>query len=99
MKDIIDSFSKELTDHLYAEIDVMLKLNDLDSLGVGQAWDKAETIAKQAGNIAMLVSLSCYTHPSPAHILGHPSTESEVPQTTDPKLLVRRVPLCPRMRR
>lgn len=99
MKDIIDSFSKELTDHLYAEIDVMLKLNDLDSLGMGQAWDKAETIAKQAGNIAMLVSLSCYTHPSPAHILGHPSTESEVPQTTDPKLLVRRVPLCPRMRR
>ena len=90
MKDIIDSFSKELTDHLYAEIDVMLKLNDLDSLGVGQAWDKAETIAKQAGNIAMLVSLSCYTHPS---------TESEVPQTTDPQLLVRRVPLCPRMRR
>lgn len=62
MEDIINSFSKELTDHLYAEIDLLLKLDDLDSQGLGQTWDKAENIAKQTGNIAMLVSVT-----SPAH--------------------------------
>ncbi|KAK7743371.1 hypothetical protein SLS62_010645 [Diatrype stigma] len=54
MKDVIDSFSKELTDHLYAEIDVLLKLGDLDSVGLQNTWDRAENIAKQTGNIGML---------------------------------------------
>ncbi|KAI8954413.1 hypothetical protein F4801DRAFT_502314 [Xylaria longipes] len=31
MKQIMDSFSKDLTDHLYAEIGVFLELGDLDS--------------------------------------------------------------------
>ncbi|RYO87412.1 hypothetical protein DL766_005457 [Monosporascus sp. MC13-8B] len=56
MKDIIDSFSKELTDHLYAEIDVLLELKDLDSLGLKKTWDQAENVAKQTGNIGMLSS-------------------------------------------
>lgn len=63
MKEIIDLFSKELTDHLYAEIDVLLKLSDLDSVGLQKTWDEAENIAKQTGNIGMLVS--SIRHPPP----------------------------------
>lgn len=56
MKAIIDSFSSRLTDHLYAEVDVFLTLNDLDSVGLKKVWDEGENIAKQSGNLAMLVS-------------------------------------------
>ncbi|KAI2603747.1 hypothetical protein GGR54DRAFT_633623 [Hypoxylon sp. NC1633] len=54
MKEIIDSFSKHLTDHLYAEIDVFLGLKDFDSLGLKKIWDQSEEVAKQTGNIGML---------------------------------------------
>ncbi|KAI1386463.1 uncharacterized protein F4822DRAFT_410127 [Hypoxylon trugodes] len=54
MKEIIDSFSKHLTDHLYAEIDVFLSLKDLESTGLRKTWDRGESVAKQSGNIKML---------------------------------------------
>jgi len=56
MKKIIDSFSKHLTDHLYAEIEVFLGLKDLDSAQFKKTWNKAEEIAKASGNIGLLVS-------------------------------------------
>ena len=56
MKQIIDSFSKNLTDHLHAEIDVILGLGDLDGPGLKKTWKEAENIAKQTGNIGMMVS-------------------------------------------
>ena len=58
MKDIIDSFSKALTDHLYAEIEVLLGLGHLDSAGLRETWDKAEKIAQANGNLGLLVSLA-----------------------------------------
>lgn len=58
MKEIIDSFSKPLTDHLYAEIDQFLRMGNLDSAGLRKTWDLAEKIATQTGNIGMLVSLN-----------------------------------------
>ncbi|KAK6957402.1 hypothetical protein Daesc_000186 [Daldinia eschscholtzii] len=54
MKEIIDSFSKELTDHLYDEINVFLGLKTMDSTALKKTWDKSEEVAKQAGNIGML---------------------------------------------
>lgn len=60
MKGIIDSFSKHLTDHLYAEIDSFLAMEDLDSAALKKTWEKAVDIAKKTGNLAMLVS-----HPLP----------------------------------
>ncbi|KAI6084962.1 hypothetical protein F4821DRAFT_261497 [Hypoxylon rubiginosum] len=54
MKEIIDSFSKHLTDHLYAEIDEFLNMKDLDDVGLRKTWDRAEDVAKQTGNIGML---------------------------------------------
>jgi hemerythrin HHE cation binding domain-containing protein len=82
MKDIIDSFSGPLTDHLYAEIDVLLALGHLDGDKLRQTWDKADTIAKQTGNIAMLVSLEI------PHICR---------SAADGRLLVRHLPLSPRL--
>ena len=64
MKDIIDSFSQELTDHLYAEIELLLKLDSLDSVGLRKVWDEAEKVAQQRGNISMLVSLLGVLFPS-----------------------------------
>lgn len=58
MKDIIDSFSKALTDHLYAEIEVLLGLGHLDSAGLRETWDKAEKIAQANGNLGLLVSFA-----------------------------------------
>lgn len=55
MKEIIDGFAKPLTDHLYAEIDTILAMSDLDSDGLKKVWSRSEDIAKQNGNIAMLV--------------------------------------------
>jgi hemerythrin-like domain-containing protein len=57
MEEIIDSFSKYLTDHLYAEINVFLGMKDLDSEGLKKAWMAAEKVAQANGNIGMLVSL------------------------------------------
>lgn len=56
MKEIIDSFSKHLTDHLYAEIDIFLGMDDIDGAGMRRTWEKAEKIAQQTGNLGMLVS-------------------------------------------
>jgi hemerythrin-like domain-containing protein len=56
MKAILDSFSKHLADHLYAEIDVFLSMQDLDGDLLKKTWGSAEGIAKQSGNLAMLVS-------------------------------------------
>ena len=55
MEEIINSFSKDLTDHLYAEIDLLLGMGDIDGEGLKKIWEKAQKAAKQAGNIAMLV--------------------------------------------
>ncbi|KUI73174.1 hypothetical protein VM1G_09146 [Cytospora mali] len=55
MKEIVDSFSKELMDHLYAEIEVFLTMKDLDSAGLKKTWDKGETIAKKHGSLSRRV--------------------------------------------
>ncbi|KAI0103761.1 hypothetical protein GGR51DRAFT_523272 [Nemania sp. FL0031] len=57
MKLIIDSFSKNLTDHLYAEIGVFLELGDLDSDEYKKTWSKAEAVAKQSGNLTLLFEM------------------------------------------
>ncbi|KXJ88328.1 hypothetical protein Micbo1qcDRAFT_190081 [Microdochium bolleyi] len=57
MKHIIDSFSKALTDHLYAEIEVLLKLGHLDSEGLKKTWIKAEDIAKAKGGLSLLYTV------------------------------------------
>lgn len=60
MKEIFDSFSKPLTDHLYAEIDVFLSMDHLNGAELKKTWTKAEDVAKQSGNLAMLVSRRSY---------------------------------------
>lgn len=55
MKAIVDGFAGHLTDHLYAEIDILLGLGDLDDKQLREAWDKAEAHAKATGNIAFMV--------------------------------------------
>ncbi|KAI0528434.1 hypothetical protein GGR58DRAFT_496016 [Xylaria digitata] len=57
MKQVIDSFSHHLTDHLYAEIDVLLELKDLDSEEYKKTWAKAEAVAKQSGNFTLLYEM------------------------------------------
>ena len=63
MKAIIDSFSGALTDHLYAEIDALLGMEEFAE-EMKETWAKSEAIAKQTGNIAMLVSYGAlrYAH-------------------------------------
>ena len=56
MKEIVDSFSKELMDHLCAEIDLFLALKDLDSAGLKKTWDEGEAIAARQSNFNLLVS-------------------------------------------
>lgn len=56
MREIIDSFSKDLMDHLYAEIDLFLSLKDLDSAGLRKTWDQGEAIAARQTNLGLLVS-------------------------------------------
>lgn len=56
MKAILDSFSKHMTDHLYAEIDIFLGMENLDSDGLKEVWVEAETQAKASGNLSVLVS-------------------------------------------
>lgn len=62
MKEIIDSFSQHLTNHLYAEIDVFLAMKDMDSIGLRKTWNQGEALAKQTGNVGMLVSLTFPHH-------------------------------------
>ncbi|KAH6688403.1 hypothetical protein F5X68DRAFT_79785 [Plectosphaerella plurivora] len=57
MKDIFDSFSKPLTDHLYAEIDVLLGFDNLDGTKLRETWTKAENIAKGQGDLSMLYDI------------------------------------------
>lgn len=56
MKEIVDSFSKHLMDHLYAEVDMFLAMDKLDSAGLMKIWEYGEAIAKKASNFGMLVS-------------------------------------------
>jgi hemerythrin-like domain-containing protein len=58
MEKIIDSFSKDLIDHLHAEVEVFLAMKDLDSAGLSKTWDQGTAIAKKAANLSMLVSCS-----------------------------------------
>lgn len=60
MKEIIDSFAGYLTDHLRAEIDVFLGMKDVDSASLRRAWDHGEVVAKQTGNIGMLVGQALF---------------------------------------
>lgn len=53
---IMHSFSTHLTDHLYAEIETFLGLDDIDPDALGRACTEAEDAAKKAGSLSMLVS-------------------------------------------
>lgn len=55
LKEIMDSFSKPLMDHLYAEVDLFLSLKDVDSAGLRKTWDGGEAIAKKHSSLALLV--------------------------------------------
>ncbi|KAI9152275.1 hypothetical protein HJFPF1_09504 [Paramyrothecium foliicola] len=57
MEALINSFSKALTDHLYAEIDVFMGMKHLDSAGLLQTWEETEKVAKDSGNIGMLYDI------------------------------------------
>lgn len=57
MKEIVDSFSQPLMDHLYAEVDLFLSMKDLDSAGFKKTCDEGEAIASRQGSLSMLVSL------------------------------------------
>ncbi|KAG8162654.1 hypothetical protein KVR01_007132 [Diaporthe batatas] len=57
MKEIVDSFSKELMDHLYAEVDLFLSLKDLDSAGLRKTWDQGEAIAARQTNFGLLTTV------------------------------------------
>lgn len=57
MEKIIDSFSKDLIDHLHAEVEVFLAMKDLDSAGLSKTWDQGTAIAKKAANLSMLYNL------------------------------------------
>ncbi|KAL1863911.1 hypothetical protein Daus18300_008060 [Diaporthe australafricana] len=54
MKEIVDSFSKDLMDHLHAEIDLFLSFKDLDSDGLKKTWDAGEAIAARQTNFGIL---------------------------------------------
>ncbi|KAI0450086.1 hypothetical protein F5B21DRAFT_517688 [Xylaria acuta] len=57
MKQIMDSFTKDLADDLYGEIGVLLELGDLGTEEYTKTWSKAETIAKQSGNVRLLFEM------------------------------------------
>lgn len=59
MKEIVDSFSQDLMDHLYAEVELLLAMKDLDSAGLKKVIDESEAVAmKQGSPFGMLVSCS-----------------------------------------
>lgn len=55
MKQIVDSFSKDLTDHLYAEIDLFLAMGDLDNEGLKKVWKEGAAEAKKQSSLGLLV--------------------------------------------
>ncbi|KAI1122741.1 hypothetical protein F5Y10DRAFT_253430 [Nemania abortiva] len=57
MKQIIDSFSKDLTDHLYAEIGFFLKTDDLDSDEYEKAWSRFTEVAAKSGGLTMILNV------------------------------------------
>ncbi|KAI1359421.1 hypothetical protein F5Y08DRAFT_79417 [Xylaria arbuscula] len=57
MQQVIDSFSKDLTDHLYAEIQVLLNMGDLSSEEYKKTWARAEVAAKASGNLTLLFEM------------------------------------------
>ncbi|KAI0140464.1 hypothetical protein GGR57DRAFT_520775 [Xylariaceae sp. FL1272] len=57
MQVILDTFTGDLTSHLYAEIEVLLKLSYLDSGDYKKTWAKAEEVAKRSGNISQLYDI------------------------------------------
>ncbi|KAI1205092.1 uncharacterized protein F4807DRAFT_295615 [Annulohypoxylon truncatum] len=57
MKEIIDSFSKHLTDHLYAEIDVLLSFGHFDSEGYRKLWIGTHAVASSAGNLRQKLNM------------------------------------------
>lgn len=54
MKEIVDTFAKHLADHLHAEVEYLLTLEEIGD-AVAQAFNKAEDIAKKAGSLDLLV--------------------------------------------
>ncbi|KAI0146231.1 hypothetical protein GGR57DRAFT_290156 [Xylariaceae sp. FL1272] len=50
MRDVVDSFSKHLTDHLYDEIDTFLGLGHLDSEGYRKLWIGVHAAASESAN-------------------------------------------------
>ncbi|KAJ4393001.1 hypothetical protein N0V93_002205 [Gnomoniopsis smithogilvyi] len=54
MKEVVDSFSEALMDHLTKEIDLFLSMGSLDSEGLRKAWDKGEANATKQTNLALL---------------------------------------------
>jgi hemerythrin-like domain-containing protein len=66
MKEIFDSFSTPLTQHLYEEIDLFLGFDYLDSQGLLKGFDIGEEDAKGKANIMdMLVRLGVLVSQSP----------------------------------
>ncbi|KAI0002386.1 hypothetical protein F4779DRAFT_622299 [Xylariaceae sp. FL0662B] len=57
MKHVVDSFSKHLTDHLYAEVDVFLGFGHLDSEGYKKVWIGTHAAASESGNLRQKVSM------------------------------------------
>ncbi|KAI1332883.1 hypothetical protein F5Y16DRAFT_356867 [Xylariaceae sp. FL0255] len=57
MQEIVDSFSKHLTDHLYDEIDVFLGLGYLDSEGFKKVWVGTHVAAAENDNFRQKISL------------------------------------------
>lgn len=51
MKDLMDAFSKHLTNHLYAEIDLFMGFHTLDSEGYREVWQRSWSASSQAGNL------------------------------------------------
>ncbi|KAE8382009.1 hypothetical protein BDV26DRAFT_254656 [Aspergillus bertholletiae] len=54
MQKIIDSFSQDLTNHLYAEVEVFLSMGDIDGAGLKKTCEEAEKVAMKTGSLAML---------------------------------------------
>lgn len=54
LKEIIDSFSGHMADHLYAEIETLLALGELKFSGLRKTWDETEKIAKKVDQMSAL---------------------------------------------
>lgn len=56
MKEIVDGFSKALTEHLYAEIDVLLGMKAFDSEGLRKTFEQGDDAAKKHGNLGEILT-------------------------------------------